>query len=1510
MDFIPQWDVLDVGAHVNMVLLPVMMDSPQGHLFRMLGTKQYVYLQGQVTIRGTGTFLRLVLLAKGIIPVLGVQQCTKQYEQHASSYTTVFQCLDLCAGAGFMSMGAKAVGYHDIGGIEQNPEFQALYEQIHDGPFLHFNIGDLGAVEYCLDKGMMGTTILSGINCQPYSRAGDQRGSADPRAMSLPYTLRFALYLQSPCVCLECTPAAAQDPQVQQLIRDFCQMVGFVPTQSILHLDRCWAARRDRWWCVLMPAILGPWNLPDLPIIPESQQIRQIMPYVKEWPTNEAQELALTLYEHLKFLEFSGPLDNLMMDVTKSMPTALHAWGNQLYKCQCGCRQAFSDHRLRTKGLHAMLIPTGSNFQHEGNEYPACRHPHPNEVLLLCGMYPNLDFHGKMRLGLAAAGQLASPIQSAWVLGHVKQHIEAFLQVPSQQDPHQLLASFQRSLLRARDISWPVQKTPSEAPSQGENQSCHEIQSITISAFSPGGIVSHAIFIAAGVSVSQLRQAESEVQKVHAQSLSFVASGQTQPLAPDYRFVGGECLHMHYSEIDDTFLGEPRQLWPMDEGGVEQVHEHDDLMQDAVPPPRAVGPLELPLDLAVPPASAAVVPATVESSVSTDPLCRLPASALLTLVAPQVASQSTLESLRSQSIPAGDRKQVLHTQGDLWADDELCFHLQKTVRLAPADQHVISWDPLAITSLWTSQHEQLIYQWGQALPEVATIITAVWIKAHWVPFVWRKDNQKIFGYTYGNPQEHEVSLQQFHAKVGALCKCEIGPLHNEKALVNQYCGAVCMAYFQHLIDGRAMPTGEQIPSCHQAFRQEFVEGLSNETSRPWIWGRGSDEVDVSLQTLLRQHGVSPEEVKDRAEHIKTTLGTFKVGQAMSSNNPWKDLKWLANQQLPPYQIIRPIELEKAIASRGRDGAPVGNKRLKQKGSGKGKKGIQVKQQLEPASLRITEGTFVAGDTAVSQIGIGDIGPLASGIVLATADQALPFLGKNHPISMGGLAIVVIGEIEIGENVQQLPTLVRFPAICIANSEPILVDGKVFQLGNVEIQRPTPKQAVDLTTIDTFVAKVCVHRDLFQGDWVIFGTQPMKYIISQLPFLQVCTDTGCSGCAKWHSTEKARDPILAVWNRQWLSNAYTPDKPEAADMYVVTIRVPIDLEMSLLQVSGATSICVEPPELDGRMISKSYHVTWLPKLNYAQAMALRQTTPGAIGLARLGVKWGLRSKIGDAARVYQAIKPDSSFLPSGQKQLYLMGPLPYGTIKQSVVDLCKQMNWPCRPLQPAPAARAVDGIMWRIQATSHPPKHHLQLTSGDVVITRIDTPKVDQQQGPAAIGSSTTLKLCSHLDTPKVDPLQVNDPWAKSAGSRGLDGSHPSAASTVVTAALEQQVVAQVLAKLPKPSMETDIPEQHHDRISTLEAQVQKLADQQQGIHQTIQDQGLAQQAQFSQLQHQFQAQHSQLEHVVADQQKQVQGLTSQFQQQLDKQKTQIDHMFSQQMSRMEDLLGAKKQRFE
>lgn len=73
---------------------------------------------------------------------------------------------------------------------------------------------------------------------------------------------------------------------------------------------------------------------------------------------------------------------------------------------------------------------------------------------------------------------------------------------------------------------------------------------------------------------------------------------------------------------------------------------------------------------------------------------------------------------------------------------------------------------------------------------------------------------------------------------------------------------------------------------------------------------------------------------------------------------------------------------------------------------------------------------------------------------------------------------------------------------------------------------------------------------------------------------------------------------------------------------------MELEEALLSLSGTNAVCVEPRELDGRQVSKSYQVIWLPRHTAAQAMVLRQTITGIIGLARLGHRWGVRCRVGD------------------------------------------------------------------------------------------------------------------------------------------------------------------------------------------------------------------------------------------------------------------------------------------
>lgn len=266
-----------------------------------------------------------------------------------------------------------------------------------------------------------------------------------------------------------------------------------------------------------------------------------------------------------------------------------------------------------------------------------------------------------------------------------------------------------------------------------------------------------------------------------------------------------------------------------------------------------------------------------------------------------------------------------------------------------------------------------------------------------------------------------------------------------------------------------------------------------------------------------------------------------------------------------------------------------------------------------------------------------------------------------------------------------------------------------------------------------------------------------------------------------------------------------------------------------------------------------------------------------------------------------MKPDSPYLPAGAKLLYMVGPVPWGTLKKSLSDAFKEMKWPARPLQASPAGREFCGVNWKVQATCPPPQNVLHLATGEVVITRVDIP-VSQ---PAlnvkpAFGSIATVNLATKPEqTVKGQPVQLlRDPWD---GYKPIARS-PDAVASDALAALEKKVTSNVMAQLPKDNMELD-GDINTARVDKLEAQVHALHEQQVKLQGLIHDNATTQQAQIVQLQTQFQAQHSQLEAVVTDQSTQIRGLSSSFSQQLEKQQQHLDFMFQAQMQKMEDLLS-------
>ena len=78
-------------------------------------------------------------------------------------------------------------------------------------------------------------------------------------------------------------------------------------------------------------------------------------------------------------------------------------------------------------------------------------------------------------------------------------------------------------------------------------------------------------------------------------------------------------------------------------------------------------------------------------------------------------------------------------------------------------------------------------------------------------------------------------------------------------------------------------------------------------------GALNDFLALGLASLLKSKGVPNDAATTRAQAAIQHLGTTKVQAAMGSSQPWKEVKALANQVTPVFQLVLPSELEAAIA---------------------------------------------------------------------------------------------------------------------------------------------------------------------------------------------------------------------------------------------------------------------------------------------------------------------------------------------------------------------------------------------------------------------------------------------------------------------------------------------------------------------------------------------------------------------------------------------------------------------
>ena len=912
--------------------------------------------------------------------------------------------MEFCAGCGASAVGFSEAGFSHRAAVEWNEPMAKLHQQVH--PSVPIIQGDIGEVETLIKLSQICPepfSLMAGVSCQPYSRGGSQFGGQDSRAQTVPAVSRACYLLQIPLVFLECVVPAKTNAFVRSHLNHMCQQLGMKLSECTMHLENTWAANRARWWVVAINSRFGEIELPQPPL--GRFVVQDLIPYVIDWPPSEQQQLILTEEED-KVFEKHGPQRKFAVKLGQKLPTALHSWGGQAVGCACGCRQTgFSSQLLEERGLFAQLFPVVNVKPGESR----WRHLHVKEVSLLNGLPPLLSWGQDQRLNLAAAGQMASPLQATWIGAVTIKQVFSTMNRHDWKEPAACVNNLKQLVLEQTQTLFPkMVATPSEDSSIVRLWFDHDPETVM------------HIKVCPTASVRQLHEAESKLTKIPLDEYHFADGTNGAILDLETKVAGlSVCVVRSRQETSPPKPVPLPELKPADlyPNEVQKVAA-DPLVTEIQVDKKELG------------------------TGDNNAIKVLPRSHLTDLVPPQVTDVKTCATFRAQPIFVQDRLDVLYSQGGITGDDEIIWHLQQAVSEVPRTAML---DPLLALGWLHHQNLNQVAQWIAEHPEVNIVVTALWTQGHWTPIVWNASGSQLEVYLW---DVHMIDTARFNPLHHAFClgfeKPRYAVAHSIRSFCSLgFCGAAAIAFIRFRLKLISLPEElSMLQTLHEQFRLDFINHLQtiDQTLRPWCWGNGLIDVTSGLVSILQQHGAPQKVALSRAKLVLQSLGKDTVQHALEGGSPWKSLKALANSHDPPVRLVLQDELTTKQQTKTQPKRKQNNL----------KPSVVRPADLNPSLLVLEPETFVdPSGTAMQQIPLAHVGPLASGVALASMAEAQTFLKAGNVLTHGSLALLILHPVE------DLPTpllwsTVRFAAKCSANQEPLLLSGALVQLGKTPI----------------------------------------------------------------------------------------------------------------------------------------------------------------------------------------------------------------------------------------------------------------------------------------------------------------------------------------------------------------------------------------------------------------------------------------------------------------------------
>ena len=1500
------------GGRATLVAHVTVWDEQGEHLCKGHLTRQFFKLRESLP-KGTDCITVINARVQQIRgPVLTIDEKAKTLIHQPCTMQALNKISETCGGLGALGTGAGHAGFRITTVNEIQQSFCDELRKEGKCNVVQGDICKMPTVIQMHETGEGSAILAFGFSCQPFSSLGDNRQGQDERSASLTYGLYAAYLLQMKIVILECVTNALQSKFVKVGIQHYVNHTDAFRSDEVLELSDLWPSHRRRWWCVLSHPAIGKITLSPLPKLPQTPTMSDLMPKFMDLTMEEFDQLLLTQHEQSMFLSLSGGSHHQVLDINSTLQTALHSWGNQCIKCRCGCEREFSFQRLQSEGIHGALI-----FIHNSFPGKSLRHMSAREMAIFTG-FPRTDgWTGDQRMLTSGVGQLASSIQAAWICGSIRQHLKdikflppdeitsrssvasvCFAVIELQQQWMGPTTTIEMEMFREslgellKDSKPPIASPFDTRPvpkgsilPQGEDKVGIESEKegglflgngVTLgstpnskpieveSSDSPMGFTQAIVSQIEDIEKGMVAQKNPKIVDPKTGGIVAFASGKNQQVKRSFAETQEVSKGVNDTKEGSFIKEESRNdVHPNDASSLYQQICPADLYEDVTMIYHCQSRQAVTLKVSESPSFAELMKAEEslhgEAKVFHDILGRncdkekiIQSQVYIT----REQNHNPIQDLkaRANSISDKPRWESLLIQGSAVANDEMEQYLQMVAFASKVE----SASPFVVDSLHDCS--EVAKQWESQLDESdKTVITAIGHQHHWIPFVFVISGKSVQIIT-------TEEGRQLWPMIGFFPQ---GSVHTRVGTVSQFpedCGFQCISWLMTYLNQQPVVpmTLEEAIALRTFVWKKWYTREYHSTLPPHLFlgGHGS-EIETAVCAILREHGVFMERVQERAKLIIQKLGHQAVTSALKNTRPWQALKQMANMQSPAVRLIQEDEFQRVLQDKTKDGNPVKT----QKKQSNPKKPRTDPVVFQPKDVHIPDGVFVQADGSIlGQIQVRQVHHAARGVVLVQEYEWAPFRGQKT-ISTEGLGFLVMAP--YSHEVVQSGKEIRFPAQSTTTGEPILLSAVLIQHGNQEVGRFQPSQPQAIEQIETQTVKVLLYRDQCALEWKEIVPKPIKAVLSLLECLQPCDAPSCN-CSKWHRESNDVDPIIDLWQRDFVNVHFQKTKPEQASIFTCSMRIAKGCLPLVMSQSGQDGVYIEPRQQDGKKMDETYHTVWLNKQTCEEARALQATAKMPVSLVRVTNRYGLRVEARFGPELHKALKPDTPFISSGEKIHFVVGPLPFGTTKKAMSKLFEQWSWVAQPLHPCGRSQDQKGLMWKVVAGS-PPQHLVYtMAHGDLMVTRESAPPSKEVLIPQVEASKYTRTTCQTVEIAKEW-----DPWAAAASKLPSVSSKAPEITPAQIAAVEAKIESNLLSKMPTMG---DAPmDSNEPRIAALEAQFRELK-------------------------------HSQQQCV--DQQKQVSIKMDHLQQQVETQATTfqscLEQQMSEQMKRIESLLNKRK----